>query len=170
MKIETKKIVLVGLFAALTYVATSLIQVPSIKGYVHLGDSLVYLSGIILGPIYGALAAGIGSMISDLYLGYSSYAIPTLIIKGLDAFVVGSIYFMLFKDATGIKKTIKYIIAVIFGTAVMVLGYFAYELALYGSEYALPALIPNLSQGLAGGVLAYPLYFALEKTKVFNLK
>ena len=43
--------------AALVYVATSIIQIPSpVNGYVNLGDCFVLLSGWLLGPWYGAAA------------------------------------------------------------------------------------------------------------------
>ena len=45
-----KKLVLAALMAALTYVATSIVQIPSpMQGYVNLGDCIVLLSGWILG-------------------------------------------------------------------------------------------------------------------------
>ncbi len=37
------------------------IPTPATNGYVHLGDSLVLVSAWALGPVYGPLAAGIGS-------------------------------------------------------------------------------------------------------------
>ena len=66
-----KKLVLAALMAALTYVATSIVQIPSpMQGYVNLGDCIVLLSGWILGPWWGAAAGGIGSMLVDLLGGY----------------------------------------------------------------------------------------------------
>ena len=70
-KISTKKTVLVGLFAALTVVGSALrITIPiSIGGntYFHLGNILCALSGIMLGPWLGGLAAGLGSAIYDMF-------------------------------------------------------------------------------------------------------
>ena len=64
---KVRKLVLSALMAALVYVATSIIQIPSpVNGYVNLGDCFVLLSGWLLGPWYGAAAAGIGSMLVDL--------------------------------------------------------------------------------------------------------
>ena len=64
---KVKKLVLSALMAALVYVATSIIQIPSpMSGYVNLGDCFVLLSGWLLGPWYGGAAAGIGSMLVDL--------------------------------------------------------------------------------------------------------
>ena len=54
---KVRKLVLSALMAALVYVATSIIQIPSpVNGYVNLGDCFVLLSGWLLGPWYGAAA------------------------------------------------------------------------------------------------------------------
>ena len=70
-KLSTKKIVLVGLLAALTAVCSALrIKVPAdIVGTsaFHLGNIMCALSGILLGPWLGGLAAGLGSAIFDMF-------------------------------------------------------------------------------------------------------
>ena len=83
---KVKKLVLSALMAALVYVATSIIQIPSpMSGYVNLGDCFELLTGWLLGPWYGGAAAGIGSMLVDLLGGYAHYAPGTLVIKAVDA-------------------------------------------------------------------------------------
>ena len=83
-----------ALFAALACVATMSIRIPTpgTSGYIHPGDAIVILAGIILGPVYGMLAGGIGSALSDLIGGYFVYVPITLVIKGLVALVSGLIY------------------------------------------------------------------------------
>ena len=70
-KITTKQLVLVGLLAALTAAGSALrIKVPlDITGFsaFHLGNILCALSGILLGPWLGGLAAGLGSAIYDMF-------------------------------------------------------------------------------------------------------
>ena len=70
-KLTTKKIVLTGLLAALTVVGSTLrIVMPiSIGGSTafHLGNIMCALSGILLGPWLGGLAAGLGSAIYDMF-------------------------------------------------------------------------------------------------------
>lgn len=70
-KMTTKKIVLTGLLAALTCVGSALrITLPlDIAGTTsfHLGNILCALSGILLGPWWGGLAAGLGSAIYDMF-------------------------------------------------------------------------------------------------------
>lgn len=69
-----------ALFAALACVATMSIRIPTpgTGGYIHPGDAIVILSGVVLGPGYGFLAAGIGSALSDLIGGYFVYVPITI--------------------------------------------------------------------------------------------
>ena len=72
MNTNLKKIVMAALFAALACVATMSIRIPTpgTNGYIHPGDAIVILSGVVLGPVWGLLAAGIGSAMADLLGGY----------------------------------------------------------------------------------------------------
>lgn len=90
-KYQLRSIVLTGLMTALVFLGTSVIKIPTVRGYIHLGDGFVFLSVIILGPFYGAFAAGVGSMLADILGGYAQWALPTLLIKSLMAFSMGII-------------------------------------------------------------------------------
>jgi len=89
----TKRMVYTALMTALVFVSTYAIQirVPFTGGYIHLGDSMVFLSGLLLGPLFGAFAAGVGSAFADLLGGYTMWIIPTFLIKALMAGLVGVI-------------------------------------------------------------------------------
>ena len=94
--VSTKKIVLTALLAALTVAGSALrIKVPlDITGFsaFHLGNILCALSGILLGPWIGGLAAGLGSAIYDMMDPvYISECWITFIMKGVYAVVVGLI-------------------------------------------------------------------------------
>jgi len=54
-----------------------------------LGETMVYTVALLFGPVVGALAGGVGSSLADLLLGYPIYAPGTLVIKGVEGFVVG---------------------------------------------------------------------------------
>lgn len=88
---KTNKIILSGVMMAVVTVATMVIAipVPFTNGYIHLGDSMVFLSVLILGWKYGAFAAGAGSALADLFLGYVHWAPWTFVIKALMALVMG---------------------------------------------------------------------------------
>lgn len=153
---KTLKLVTAALLAALTCVATMIIQipVPVTSGYIHLGDGFVILSGILLGPVYGALAAGIGSMLADLLTGYMVYAPITFVVKGLAALASGLIFSILQK-----KNQKFHILPVIFcgvcATVIIASGYFAAEAVILGYGPAAAASVPhNLIQGLFGIIIS----------------
>lgn len=87
----TKKIVIKGLLIALVVVATIIIPipVPFTEGYIHAGDSIIFISGILFGWRFGLVAGGVGSAMADLILGYGHWALPTLIIKGIMGAIIG---------------------------------------------------------------------------------
>jgi len=99
---NTKKYIITGLMTAFVFVLTFVfhIPVPYTSGYIHLGDSMIYLSVIILGPFFGAFASGVGSMLADLLAGYAHYAVPTLIIKSIMAIIMGLLLSCRTKKAT----------------------------------------------------------------------
>ena len=128
---KVKKLVLSALMAALVYVATSIIQIPSpMSGYVNLGDCFVLLSGWLLGPWYGGAAAGIGSMLVDLLGVYAHYAPGTLVIKAVDAIAAALIF-----RALGRGKNAMLVSGIV-GEVIMVLGYFAYASTILGKGLA----------------------------------
>lgn len=75
--------VLAAIMAALVFVMTYTVKIPTPTGYVHAGDTAVYLAATLLPMPYAIFAAGIGGALSDLLGGYVSYCIPTFIIKAL---------------------------------------------------------------------------------------
>ena len=69
-KSSLHKLITASLLAALVCVVTMTVKVPSpLNGYLNLGDCLVLLSGWLLPPVYGFLAAGVGSALADLFSG-----------------------------------------------------------------------------------------------------
>ncbi len=85
------RISLAAVFTALTSAATMAfsLYVPATKGFFNIGETMVYTSALLLGPLVGAFAGGIGSMLADLLLGYSFYAPATLFIKAFEGAIVG---------------------------------------------------------------------------------
>ena len=76
------------------------IQIPSILGTdrFHLGNVMCALSGLLLGPWWGALAAGLGSAIFDLFDPLRIMEAPiTFLTKGVYGLVAGAVFFKVFK-------------------------------------------------------------------------
>lgn len=163
---KIRKLALSGMFAALCCVATLIIRIPTVgtSGYINIGDTVVLLSGWILGGVYGPAAAGIGSMLADLLAGYPLYAPGTFVIKAL--MVVVSV--AAFKTVRKAKLNLvtSYVLSSILGEIVMVAGYFIYEAALLGYGMAAAFSISgNAIQGITCLILGVALILAFEKSK-----
>ena len=160
-----RKMVFAALMAALVCVATMVVEIPSpTNGYVNLGDCFVLLSAWLLGPWYGAAAAGIGSMLTDLFMGYAYYAPGTLIIKGLMGLCAGLLYRSLRKTAPKGALIFSSIVAEI----IMVAGYFVYAAFFlsYGLVAGATGIPGNLVQAVVGIVAAIMLMAALRRTGI----
>ena len=164
----TQKIVIAALLAALICVATMIIKIPSpLKGYLNLGDCVVLLAGWILSPVYGFLAAGLGSALADLFSGYVVYAPATFVIKGLMALVAYYGFKLLHRKLGNLPSRI------ITGTAaesVMILGYFVFEGFLYGFGPSVVNIPANGVQGIAGLILGCILVKVFEKGNLYSSK
>lgn len=165
---KIQKLTIAALFAALTCVATMIIKIPTpgTGGYIHPGDALVILCGIFLGPIYGGLAAGLGSALADLLGGYFIYAPITFIIKCLVAVIVFIVYHKL---SVIIKPSvIRCIICGVFSTSIVVSGYFLYEFFISGTGGAIASVPANIIQGASGLIISSILLPVLLKIPSFN--
>ncbi len=153
MNNKTKLIVLNGLMVAFVCIATMIIQipVPMTQGYVNIGDSIIFVTSIVFGPIPGMIAGGIGSALADILTGYSYWALSTLIIKGFEGYIVGIV---VRNNATLIKN----ILATLLGTIIMVFGYLVFGTFLQGSFIVSLSSVPsNIIQGIVSMVIGIPL-------------
>ncbi len=166
---QTTKIILTGLMMAMVVVATMMIAIPTpfTSGYIHLGDAMIFLSVLILGWRYGAVAAGAGSALADILLGYMIWAPWTLVIKGAMGVVMG--LFLL----RAMKKPGRYLLGVpvyqligmVLAGCFMAVGYCIAGWLIYGNFIAAVLGIPlNILQFSIGMVLATILAAALYKT------
>ena len=168
-KLNIKKLILSALFAALTCVFTMLpIGIPSLtEGYIHFGDCFVLLSGWYLGP-YGVLAAGIGSMLTDILGGYLIYAPATLIIK-MGVAAIAALILQISQKNKGVIFALRLsggVLAEIF----MALGYFVYSATVmsYGFVASAAEIPNNLIQGGVGVAAAIILAQIIDSTGVLK--
>jgi len=63
---------------------------------------------------------------------------------------------------------IKYVMGALVAELIMVVGYFGYEVFLYGTPGALANIIPNLIQGLSGIALASLIIHPVMKIRYFR--
>ena len=153
MNNKTKLLVLNGLMIALVCIATMVIQIPipMTDGYVNIGESIIFVTSILFGPISGMIAGGLGSALADILTGYSHWALFTLLIKGFEGYIVGTI----------VKKNanlVKNILATLFGVVIMVVGYLLAGTFLQGSFIiALGSVLSNMLQGIISMIIGIPI-------------
>ncbi len=170
MRIQsTKKLVLNGVMIALVFLATYFTRIPTPLpgGYFNLGDAVILVSAVFLGPLGGLAAGAIGSGLADLAAGALLFAPITFVVKGLEGLIVGLLAVNCLKTA---KAGIRLLCALVVGAFIMVAGYFlaeAYLLGLFNSEFGLTAavaeLLPNGIQGTLSVILGYILILLLAK-------
>lgn len=150
-----KKIITAALLLALTFVGTMVIQIPTgTNGYIHVGDCFVILCGYILGPVWGFMAAGVGSALTDITTSYFFWAPGTFIIKGAMATIA---YFLVKASSKVIKKgtLVQFVLASSIAELFMVAGYFLYAATILGEGLPAALSIPaNLVQGIAGSIIS----------------
>jgi len=135
-----------------------MIPMPSTGGYVNIGDSIVFLTSILFGPVAGMIAGGVGSALADLLSGYAHWAPFTLVIKGLEGLVVG----LLMKK--GLSKS-RILASTFAGSVLMVTGYLFAGAFLEGSILVSLESVPgNMVQAAASMVIAVPVSIAISKT------
>ena len=165
MKNKTQKLVMAALLASLCCVATMIVKIPSpMKGYINLGDCIVLLSGWLLSPLYGFLAAGLGSALADVLSGYTLYAPATFIIKGLMA-LIAFYGFKLFGKV--VPKPVSKVLSGLMAELLMILGYFIFEGFLYGFAPSVVNIPANALQGAAGLILGTVLIRVFGKSNIF---
>ena len=166
MKQNTKLryLVMSSMLAALCCVATLVVQIPTpTQGYLHLGDAVVLLSGWLLGPVWGAVAAGLGSMLADVFSGYILYAPATLVIKAAVA-VIGWIFFRIFAKIMPKLTFVSLILSGILAEIVMIGGYFLFEALFVGYGWGALVGVPlNMLQGAFGVIVGAAMMNLLKK-------
>lgn len=148
------------------------IPIPFTQGYVNLSDAMVFMAVIILGYKYGAVAAGMGSLLGDLLAGFPMWAPWSLVIKAVMALIFG----LIIQSACAHKavNTIssrRFLTVEILGMVAaglfMCAGYFVAEGIMYGTWMVALLGIPwNVGQFLLGTVLAVVLNRSLAKTSL----
>lgn len=169
--VNVVEIITTGLWIAVVTVITMavVIPIPFTQGYVNLGDSAVFLGVFLLGRKNGTIAAGIGSGLADLLLGYSAFAPFTLIIKAGMAFIFGT--FLMVSagkiDKESKKIPVSRILGVGAATVLLAAGYYFAEWIITGNKVAPLVSIPwNILQGAVGGTLALLLIVALGSIRM----
>jgi len=147
---RSRTVATTAIFTAFVAAATSVfsVYIPATQGYFNVGEIMVYTSALLMGPYVGAFAGGVGSMLSDLSLGYPYYAPGTLMIKGLEGFIVGYLGTRAFPKVTrsgwrtiSVAFGLLFVLALAYVGSNFLSGSFTITL---GGEWNLPAETLNL--------------------------
>ncbi len=100
---KSRLIAFLAISTALVAAATMVFQlyIPSTRGYFNIGEVMVYTTALLFGPFIGGFAGGVGSALADVFTGYFVYAPATLVIKGVEGFLVG---FLTTQNIPGSRK------------------------------------------------------------------
>ena len=159
MRQNTSKIVTAGLFAAMITIMTAYIcHIPygANGGYIHFGDTLIYLAAVLLPRPY-ALAA-IGGGMADM-LTAPMWAPATIVIKMLIT--------LPFTSRQEKILTVKNMAAPFIALPISAAGYYLAEGILFGSFIApMASLAGSLIQSVGSAVFFFVLASALDKAHI----
>ena len=161
MRNRTSKITTAGLFAAMITVMTAYIcHIPygANGGYIHFGDTLIYMAAVFLPRPYALAAAAIGGGAADL-LTAPMWAPATIIIKALIT--------LPFTSREGRILTRRNIAAPFIAAIITAGGYYLTEGILFGSFTAAVISLPGRIIQSGGSALIFLILGAsMDKAQV----
>ncbi len=158
------KITYTAFFTALTVLAISVIKFSTGlgEGYIHFGDSIIYITACVLPFPYCIISAALGGALADILSGFAVWALPTAIIKA--SIVLPLAIICKRNDSVKILNKRTVLMTVVSGI-ITVVGYFIAECILYSVESATLSILGNLIQAVASAILFCVIAAALDKFK-----
>lgn len=162
-----RNVILAGVLAAMVCMATSFLHIPIVGGgYVHLGDTVIYLTAALLPTPYAVAAAAVGAGLADV-LVMPMWAPFTIVIKAVMAlaFTAKKECFLCRRNA----------VAPVLAGVIGVAGYYVAEVVILwasggvlvaSAEEALLAVPYNAMQEVAGGAAFLLLAVALDRMNI----
>lgn len=162
-----QKTVYIAVLAALVCVVT-FFRFPLLGSKVHFANAMCLLSGLLMGPLSGGLAAGIGSVLYDaLFGGYGPLdCAVTFVSKFLMAWVCAKIAFAMGKEAGSHgQNTAACVAGALTYVALYMLKTFIFQMFVYGypMETAVVTMGSKLPASLinaAAAMVAAPILYA----------
>ena len=150
--------------------AVTLVRIPFLGSKVHFANAFCLLAGMLLGPVPGGLAAGIGSALYDAFTGYDAAGILiTFVSKFAMAWVCGKLMPAREDTRLNVHRTVlSCIVGALSYVFLYMLKTYIYQRFVYG--YPLEAVgvtmwskfIPSLINALFAVIAAPLLYHALK--------
>lgn len=167
---KTRKLTLTALCAALIAVFTAFVKVPTgiNEGYVHLGDTFIYLSACLLPMPYAVVSAAIGGALADILAGAAVWAPFTAIIKALNVIPFALIYTL--KATKSPQKIVNKgtVCMPVVSGVITVFGYLLAESFLYNFPSALTSVPFSIIQAVGSAILFYVIGISLDKMNFKN--
>ena len=163
-KFTTSELVLCGLFSAMTFIFTWLINIrlPLIGtgGLIHLGNVPLFIGAMLFGRRVGAISGAVGMGLFDLLSGWTAWAPFTFIIVGCMGFVIGTVSEKkLFKN-----NYINCSFAIALALIIKIVGYYFTEVILIHNWIVPLSSIPgNIVQVVLAGIITVVIVPQLRK-------
>ncbi len=163
-RLSVFNICFMAMMAAMVYVVT-LFRFPMLGSKVHFANAVCLLSGILLGPLQGGLAAGIGSALYDAVAGYDLVNILiTLVSKFAMAWMCGMVLYSGKKPHRLDRTAVACAAGALTYVVLYALKTFIYQKFVYGfpmetvNATVVSKVIPSLINA-AVAVVAAPLFY-----------
>ena len=165
MDLSLKRITKMAMMAAIIFVCTYTFKIPIAitGGYTHLGDCAIFVGVMILGRKDGTVAAAVGAALSDLLGGFMLWVLPTFFIKGIMAFVMGTVVEKVLPEKKG-----NWLIGAVLGGICQIIGYQLVKIVLISPAAALATIPTITTQTVAGIVIAAMVITVLQSSKVIG--
>ena len=181
-KRTTLDIVLVGVFAAVTYLGIQFFRIPLPAAvgapFLHFGNIFFLLSVLLLGSKQGALAGGIGFILFDVLNGYITVIPKVAVLTVLMALASGAVFRRLSKKnhvvvSVSIAVTVAFLISLagdfLYDTLLLLLSGSELLPAMWAAFTSLLATVINSVFGIIAITILYaPLCYTLEKVRKGN--
>ncbi len=157
---KTRQIVWAAVFAAAITITTAyVLHIPLPNGgYIHLGDTLIYLCACLLPTPWAVAAGAIGGGLADL-LTYPLYVVPTIIVKA-----VISLPFTSKHDRVLCPRNVA---AVFISGLLSPFLYGIADMVISGTVAAfIPQFLGTLIQSVGSGIIFVVLAFAVDRLKL----
>ena len=162
-QLTPKEITKIAMMAALVFVATYSLKVPSLHGYTHLGDCMIFISVLLLGGKKGAISGAIWASLADLVGGYMIWIVPTFCIKFIMAIIMGIIV-----EKIIVNAKFNWIIGACIGGIFQIIAYTLVKIPLFGMAYAIAGIYGLTLQTISGVVISIFVITILSKANVIN--
>ena len=156
-KKNLKNMCFAGIMTALVFVITAYLHIPTVNGYIHVGDGFIYLAASLLPWQYAVAVGAGGALLADCLTGFAIWAPASVIIKALTALTFTS-------SGDKILKLRNYL-ALIISAVLCAGGYYLYEALIYNSFVSPLVGIPaSLTQSVFSSLLYLGIGLAIDKT------